>query len=320
MTSKEPPPRAAPPAALSDSVVPHYTPAHPNRLDTLIRRVKISVVAIVVVAAGVGLWGHARWSHTVQTFVYALEAATAPIPQRPGRFYEDQLAPLPKVVQRYFNKVLTPNQPLVHRLYLEQTGTFNRSFQQAQWEPFTARQRVATQRPGFVWDATITMSPGIEVRVVDAYVAGAGTLQPSVFGAWDLGGLRGTPDIARGELIRFVAEAVWYPTALLPSQGVQWAPVDDQSAQATLTDGTLSVTLTFHFDAQGLVQRITSNERSALVDGAMVLMPWEVVVSDYQLRDGMWVPLQAEVAWLPPSGRVPYWRGKLEKLDYELPR
>ena len=47
-----------------------------------------------------------------------------------------------------------------------------------QWEPFTARQRIATKRPGFVWDAAIRVSPGITVRVVDAYVAGVGSLQP----------------------------------------------------------------------------------------------------------------------------------------------
>jgi predicted secreted hydrolase len=101
---------------------------------------------------------------------------------------------------------------------------------------------------------------------------------------------------------------------------VQWVAVDDQTAQATLTEGPLSVTLTFHFDAQGLVQRISSTERSAMVDGVMVPMPWEVVVSRYETQSGMRVPHEAEVAWLTPTGRVPYWRGKIEMLDYELPR
>ncbi len=312
--------RDQPDVPLSEKVVPSYAPAHPNRLDTVIRRAKIAVFVGMGIALAVGLWGHARWSHNVQTFVYALEAATLPVPQRPGRFYEEQLATLPPVVQRYFAKVLTPNQPLVHRVYLEQTGTFNRSFQQPQWDTFTARQRIATARPGFVWDAAISMGPGIDVRVVDAYVAGTGTLQPSVLGLVDLAGQQGGADIARGELMRYLAEAVWYPTALLPGQGVQWTAVDAQSALATLTDGALTVALTFHFDAQGWVQRITSDARSAMVDGTLVPMPWEAVVSDYQLRDGMWVPLQAEVAWTPASGRVPYWRGKIEKIDYELPR
>jgi len=164
------------------------------------------------------------------------------------------------------------------------------------------------------------MSPGITVRVVDAYVAGVGSLQPSLFGLIDLGGSHGTVDIARGELIRFFAETVWYPTALLPSQGVRWSPVDDQTARATLTDGPLSVALTFTFDKEGFVERIRSTERSALVDGVMVPMAWEVRPSNYQIQSGMLVPQEAEVAWIPATGRVPYWRGKIEKFDYEMPR
>lgn len=308
------------PPPLSTLVVPSYAPERPSRLITVLKWAKIIVFAMIAVALVVGLWGHARWTRSTQAHFQALEASTLPVQQRPERYNVDDLASLPPMVRGYFAKVLNPNQPLVRRLYMEQTGTFNRSLQQEQWEPFSARQRVSTRRAGFVWDASISMSPGITVRVVDAYVDGVGILQPSVFGLLDLGGSHGTPDIARGELIRFFAEAVWYPTALLPSQGVQWTAVDDHTANATLTDGPLSVTLTFHFDTQGLVQRIVSTERSALVDGKMVPMPWEVVVSRYQVQSGMLVPHEAEVAWVTPSVRVPYWRGKVEKLDYELPR
>lgn len=57
-----------------------------------------------------------------------------------------------------------------------------------------------------------------------------------VDGAWwsreaaDLRGALG--EVAQGELMRFFAEAAWYPTALLPSQGVRWQAVDDTSARA----------------------------------------------------------------------------------------
>ena len=195
------------------------------------------------------------------------------------------------MVQRYFAKVLTPNQPLVHHVYLEQTGTFNRSFQQPQWDTFLLHasalpphaQASSGTRPS-AWGRASTCVWSTPMWPEQA------PLQPSVLGLVDLAGQQGGADIARGELMRYLAEAVWYPTALLPGQGVQWTAVDAQSALATLTDGALTVALTFHFDAQGWVQRITSDARSAMVDGTLVPMPWEAVVSDYQLRDGMWVP------------------------------
>lgn len=309
------------PQMLGDFVVPSYVPNGTNTLLVVIKWGKIIVVALLLAAVGLGLWGHSRWLKKTQGLVHALEQGAAAPAARSQRYDDSELATLPPVVRRYLSQVLNPNQPLVRKLYLEQSGTFNRSSTPPEiWDPFTAKQLVVTKRPGFVWDASILMLPGVSVRVVDAYVAGVGTLQPSVIGLFDLGGMQGTGEIARGELIRYMAESVWYPTALLPSQGMQWKAVDANTAQATFTDGPITVSLLFSFNASGLVERISSTERSALVDGSMVSMPWEVRLSHYQAHSGMLVPQQAEVAWLAPAGRLPYWRGKIEKLDYEMPR
>ncbi|HUG25440.1 DUF6920 family protein [Piscinibacter sp.] len=50
---------------------------------------------------------------------------------------------------------------------------------------------------------------------------------------------------------RFFAEMAWYPTALLPSQGVRREAIDDRSANATIVDGRLTLTLVFRFNASG---------------------------------------------------------------------
>ncbi|MES2952837.1 MAG: DUF6544 family protein [Pseudomonadota bacterium] len=313
---KSPQEDASPP--LANFVVPSYTPSNPRDKFAFLKWVVIGVITCFATALVLSLWGHSRWVHGINTRLQALEAATPKT--HPQRYDDEELKNLPPVVRRYLSQALNMYQPIVRGLYMEQSGTVNLSMQTEQWEPFTARQRVATKRPGFVWDASIATPYGISMRVVDAYVAGVGSLQPSLMGLLDVGGSHGTGDIARGELIRHFAESVWYPTALLPSQGVLWKAVDAQTAQATLTDGPQTVTLLFTFNADGLVERISSAERSALVNGVMVPIPWEVRLSSYQRHSGMLVPQEAEVAWLAPSGRMPYWRGKLEKLDYDMPR
>lgn len=320
MTTDNHPSQKDAPPALADFVVPSYAPDQPLKKWVPLKWAVRGFVTLLVLIVLSGATANFRWSRDVDTRLAALEAATPST--RSQRYDEEELNALPPVVRRYLSQALNPNQPLVRRLYLEQTGTFNRSStpMAEQWEPFTARQRIATKRPGFVWDAAIRVSPGITVRVVDAYVAGVGSLQPSLFGLLDIGGNQGNEDIARSELIRYFAEAVWYPTVLLPSQGVQWKAVDDRSAQATLSDGPLTVNLLFTFNADGMVERISSTERSALLDGVMVPMPWEVRLASYQLHEGMRMPQEAEVAWLTPSGRWPYWRGRLGKLDYDMPR
>lgn len=100
---------------------------------------------------------------------------------------------------------------MVSAVSLEHIGTFNMSETGEQWRPFTSTQRVITRHPGFDWEGRIEMMPGLTVRVHDAYIAGEGVLHATLFGLVSLVNLRGTPEVAQGELIRFFAEAAWYP-------------------------------------------------------------------------------------------------------------
>jgi hypothetical protein len=129
---------------------------------------------------------------------------------------------------------------------------------------------------------------------------------------------RGGGELARGEFMRFFAEAAWYPTALLPSQGVQWEPVDDTSANATIVDGPLKLTLLFRFNDAGLIDSFRAEARGAGVGKDMVMLPWEGHWSDYRTRDRMTVPFTGEVAWVRPEGRKPYFRGTVTSLTYEF--
>jgi hypothetical protein len=162
------------------------------------------------------------------------------------------------------------------------------------------------------------MLPCLTAHVHDAYVNGEGILHASVAGLFTLADLRGTGDVAQGELMRFFAEAAWYPTAFLPSQGVRWQPVDDRSARASLTDGALSVTMLFRFGEDGLPRSVRAEGRARTVGKSVVMTPWEGTYSNYQDRDGMRVPLTSEVAWLTPDGRKSYWRGTITSLRYQF--
>jgi hypothetical protein len=225
---------------------------------------------------------------------------------------------LPAPVQRYFRAALTDGQPIVAAASIEHAGTFNMSASGDKWQPFTSRQRVTTQCPGFIWDARITVAPGLKARVHDAYVQGEGILHATLLGFLTLVNMRGTRAVAEGELLRFFAETAWYPTALLPSQGVQWTAVDDSSAKATLRDGDISLTLLFRFDEAGPIASVRAEARARTVGGKVIPTPWEGRWRNYETRDGMRVPLEGEVAWILPEGPKPYWRGRITSLRYEF--
>ena len=274
----------------------------------------IALVTLAVLYGGIVALGAWRWSIVTRDLVAQLRAGrVAPIT---SHYNEAELADLPSPVQRYFRAVLTDGQPIVTAVRLTQTGMFNMSATADQWKPFTATQDFETARPGFVWNATITLFPGFPVRVVDAFTAGNGLLRPTLLGLYAMGEQQGTGEIARGELLRHFAESVWFPTALLPSQGVVWQAVDDRSAQATMTDGPISVTMLFRFGTDRLISSIYVEGRATKVGETTVLMPWECRMSQYQTRNGMLIPFYGEALYLTPQGEKSYFRGKIDQVEY----
>src|ERR1700682_1590875 len=275
--------------------------------------VTMGLTVIVTVAL---IYGSRRWESATKEMHAKMEAARLPVGRK--AYSHDELIGLPAPVQTYFRAVLKDGQPIVSGVHVELSGTINMSATGEKWKRFTSTQRVIAQRPGFDWEGRIEMMPGLTARVHDAYVAGEGVLHATLFGLVSLANLRGTPEIAQGELMRFFAEAAFYPTALLPSQGVQWKAIDDLSAKATLKDGEAAVTLLFRFDENGLIKSVRAEARGRTVAGAVIPTPWEGQWSNYELRDGICVPTEGEVAWLLPEGPKPYYRGRITSLHYEF--
>jgi hypothetical protein len=236
-----------------------------------------------------------------------------------ARYDARELEGLPAPVQRYFRAVLTDRQPIIGAATIEMAGTINMSATAEQWKPFTSQQRVVTRRrPGFLWDAQVDMFPGVPARVEDSYIAGQGQVIAKLLGLFTVADAHGGGEMARGEFMRYFAEAAWYPTALLPSQGVRWQAVDDTSANASIVDGPIALTMLFRFDQAGLIASVHAESRGAGVGNDMVMLPWDCGLSDYRPHGGMLIPMRGEAAWMGPEGRKAYFVGHVRKLSHEF--
>ena len=267
----------------------------------------------VVAGAGLATFGRARWASATQEQMALLEAAK--LPAITSRYDAREIDSLPAPVQRYFRAVLKDGQPLIAAATFELAGKINMSASGGeQWKHFTSTQRAVIHRPGFLWNGSVAMLPGMTAHVHDSYIAGVGTLHAAILGLFTVADVQGGGEIARGELMRYFAEMAWYPTALLPSQGVRWAAVDDHSANATLVDGPISLTLLFSFDDAGLITSVHADARGSGVGKDMVMLPWDCSVSNYQLRTGMMVPTRGGAG----KGGKPYFVGDLTSMVYEF--
>ena len=284
--------------------------------------IKITVLILISLAvciSGAVVYGTLRWQGKTEDLHARMEAARLPI--KTTTYDASEIESLPAPVQRYFRAVLKDGQPIIAIARFSHEGEFRMKESEDRWTPFTSNQ-IATARPaGFVWDARIRMAPGVTAFVHDAYLAGEGILHAEALGLVTVADLRGTSAAAQGELLRYFAETAWYPTRLLPSQGVRWEAMDDSTARGTLTDGGTTVSLEFLFNSEGLITSVNAASRyHGDVDGEPEFAPWQGRFWAYEIRDGIRIPLEGEVEWLLPGGPLPYWRGRITEISYEFAR
>lgn len=274
---------------------------------------KRTIAGLILLALAAGLVAVTRiaganWERTTNTI---REQMRASLSDRPGPQNE-----LPEPVRRYLERAAPAPRTPVRTALIRHEGEFRMSEKEDKWSPFTSTQFVTIIPPAFDWDARIRMMPGVLVHVRDGYVSGRGVLRAAVFGLFTLARTEGSSELAQGQLMRYLAEAPWYPTALLPGQGVEWSALDDISARATIRDGAVRASVDFHFGEDGLVREITAL-RGRDMDGAFVETPWAGRVWEYEERHGLLVPLRGEVEWRSPAGPLPYWRGRIAEISYD---
>lgn len=306
-------------------------------------------IALLVVLAAVALAllaGALRWRAATRELRARVEAGR--LPQDAAPITAAELEALPAPVRRYLARALPEGARRIESATLRQSGEMNlaQPGEPARWLPFTAEHRVVTRRPGFLWDARVRMAPGLRAHVHDAYASGEGRLHASLAGLWTVAREQGTPEMAEGELLRWLAEAVWYPTVLVAGgggggaegeggeggerDGVRWEAVDQRKARAVVVigggrhasredgeDGPARVELVFRFGEDGLVEGVRAESRARAVNGGYERQAWEGRFWDYAERGGVLVPLMGEVAWVEEDGAQPYWRGRIEDMALE---
>lgn len=278
----------------------------------------IKIALLVAALAAAAVWLARLWQQrALAAIVNTVErSAKARKPREAGVLSIDSLPP---PVARYLNHALsTEKRRLVVARY-RQVGTLRTDTRSERWMNFTASQVISPSLSEFVWDARVSVIPLLHLRVIDSFVGGCGAGQVALLSAVPIGSAGGTMEMNSGSLHRFLAEAVWYPTALLPSSVLSWEPVDDARALATLTHSAISVSLEFRFNQRDEVESIYAPGRWGSFDGGYKQVAWEGKFRDYAKRDGLLVPTRGEVGWYTDGDWGSVWRGSVvsAKLEFE---
>lgn len=258
------------------------------------------------------LWQQRVLAEVVDTIELSAKAGKSKVEGEP------RMDELPPPVARYLNHVLSTDKRRLLVARYRQVGTLRTDTQSERWMDFTASQVISPAHLEFVWDARVSVMPLLHIRVRDTLVGGRGSGQVALLSAVPVGSAGGTMEMNSGSLHRFLAEAVWYPTALLPSSSLSWAPIDDTRALATLTHGNISVSLEFRFNHHNEVEAIYTPGRWGSFDGGYKQVAWEGNFQDYSRRDGVLVPTRGEVGWYTHGKWHAVWRGSVVSAELEF--
>ncbi len=120
------------------------------------------------------------------------------------------------------------------------------------------------------------------------------------------------PEFNQGELVRWLSETPWFPTALLPSEYIRWEPVDAQHANVFLIDHNVAVDGCFSINDQGQITKFKAKRY-----GDNGLQDWICQYSDYREVDGLRVPFYAEASWNSETEESKYAKFKVEQIEYD---
>lgn len=226
---------------------------------------------------------------------------------------------LPAPVAAYFRFALQDGQKRIRTATIRHEGQFTLG---DKWTPFVSTQHFSAHPVAFVWDAKMKMNRLLNVRVRDSFLGGRSAMKVKLLALFPI--MDGHDDIQldAGSLMRYLAELVWLPTALLPlhnlrSHNLRWTPIDDRRALATLTNGSTTVSLEFTFNQSGEISSFFAPARIYSTKDQTKEFPWSGRLWNYQPRNGLMIPIEGEVSWQMPQGNVPYYRGKIVDAQYD---
>ncbi len=238
--------------------------------------------------------------------VKALFSEPEDIPEK--RVTYSQLQSLPDPVQRYFKHVMKEEQPYIKYIRLKHKGQFKTDIKK-DWIDIEGEQYFTTEQPGFIWRG-ITST----FTAKDMYISGKGKLAVSLFGLINIAGGEGEK-YDQGELLRWLAESVWFPTNLLPQENLQWVAIDKNRAQLNFNYGGYALSYLVTFNDLGEITELQTQRYM----GEGSLETWVGKVSGYKKINGILVPTQIEAIYKLAEGDYSYAKFDVREIEYGIP-
>jgi hypothetical protein len=274
------------------------------------RRLLVLTLSVALIAGGLaaGIRRRGFRNQIDHEVAQLLDSARTPAI---GVVGEADLERLPDPVQRWLRASGVVGTAIPATVRLIQTGAFRLGANKP-WMPMHASEYYTTNPPGFLWTASMEMFPLVHVTGRDRYARGVGDIDMRVASIVPVAQKSGG-NLNSGALLRYLNETMWFPAALvLPN--VEWEPIDESSARATITDAGQSVSAVFVFDAEDHLVNMTADRWN---DSEQATFPWSTPITDYGNFNGIDIATAGTGVWKIGADAYEYIRLKVTDVDYD---
>lgn len=224
-------------------------------------------------------------------------------------FHFGKVAELPLPVSRYFCHVLRDGQPYISYVRLRHHGRFKTGLEK-KWALIKGEEYFTAGKPGLVWKGKTR-----SFTAIDSYIAGKGSLRVYLLSFFRIASGSGTK-FSQGELLRWVGECVWFPTALLPGKHLTWEAIDDRHAKLIFSYKKLVVYYIVTFDDSF---EIISLETKRFM-GGKELETWIGKLSNYKMINNVRIPTMMQATWKLDEKDFTYAVFYLSEIEYDIPK
>lgn len=228
----------------------------------------------------------------------------------------NEIENLPEILQKYFKKVITKKTNKPQFITVKQSAQF-KTDENSEWKPITATEYFTTDKINFLWDAVMSSSNFFWVRAIDSYINGKGNMliklnsSITITDAWSI-------EMDKSGLVRYLSEALLFPTSLLPNKHLVWNVLDSNSAEIKFSNNNYSVVAKVFFAEDGTIYKLETMDKYRTTDAGYVKTLYSTNYYNYKLmKNGFYVPTYVEVEWTLPEGNFKYGKFNIDNIIYE---
>lgn len=231
------------------------------------------------------------------------------------KFYYSEIDSLPAPVQKYFRFAIKEGTAKPRFVRIKQSGKFKTNVG-AEFKDLTAVQYSISSEPGFIWSGDINFADVIWIRGIDTYFEDTGSLLIKFMSGITISNESGE-EVAQAQVVRWLLEGLWYPSALLPSENLSWSPIDSTSAEIKFKKNNIEINVLVSFNEDGSIEQVKT-KRYMTTNAGPMLTDYTGYFSEYEEINGITIPTHGEVEWNMEDRDFRYGKFDIDKIEFDV--